>query len=70
MFKSGDIVRIKPEWCEFDSELTKVFIVVEWNEDRGRIRDFQSPMSIKPISLVRLEWLELVESAENIQEAI
>lgn len=70
MFGQGDIVRIKPEWCESENELTKVFVVVEWNGDRGRIEDFQSTMSIKPIYLQKAEWLELVERAENIKEAI
>lgn len=71
--KSGDLVRIKPE---FEGDDT-VYIVREWNEDRGYISPFMSRESfvwspekgyieriqegtIIPQELVRLDMIEKI----------
>ena len=55
-FKTGDFVRIRPEW---GGEREPVHVVVEWNGDRGVIAPAEwNHGTIRPIELVRAEMIE------------
>ncbi len=56
-YKKGDIVRMKPEFS--DSEDDGDFELIE-NPDGGRVkvRAVDSGLSIPPVEVVKLEWLE------------
>jgi hypothetical protein len=57
-FRKGDIVKIRPEFQDDgDHEFTWVVLA---DEEKGRvdISAIDSPLSIKPIHTLKVEWLE------------
>jgi hypothetical protein len=57
--KTGDIVRIKDEYCDIGENDTQ-YLIVEWNIDRGFIIDPECVLPINPTMLVTLDMIDLV----------
>lgn len=56
MIKAGQTVNIKPEFQDAGEEAI-TWIAIE-DEDGGRVKiEAQVSMNIKPIQVVRIEWL-------------
>ena len=56
MIKAGQTVTIKPEFQDAGDE-SIIWIAIE-NEDGGRVKiEAQVAMNIKPVQVVRVEWL-------------
>jgi hypothetical protein len=58
MFKRGDIVQVKPEFCDVGEDDFK-YRIIEWNDDRGLIVDLDSPFPIAPQQLIQQHMIEL-----------
>lgn len=61
--KVGDIIKIKPEWCDSPTDGDRRFVVVELNGDRLVGELLGSNMSIIPQERFRTEMVEVVECA-------
>ena len=62
MFKIGDTVKIKVEWCNSEAERTLDFEVIDVNEATGsfKIRAKDSKLALVPIEPVRLCMIERI----------
>lgn len=64
MFQAGDHVTIRPEWQDKPNDL--IYIIKEWNEDRGYITPINlTGMTIPPTSLVRTEMIQLTPTPQS-----
>lgn len=55
--KAGDIVKYKSPLPDEEGEL---IVITEWNGDRGFGRHLNTGLSIPPVTLVRLDEIEVV----------
>lgn len=62
MFKIGDKVHIRPEWCDRPGESERLHIVIDVNEITKRciIEAQDTGMSLAPTEVVGFEMIEAV----------
>ena len=62
MFKIGDKVRIRPEWCDRPGESERTHIVIDVNEITKRciIEAQDTGMSLAPTEVVHWDMIEAV----------
>lgn len=69
--KAGDLVRIRPEWCDSPEEHDMVFRISEIDDLRASISPVVWPYGIVPIERVEIAMIEPAECTndkENTQE--
>lgn len=68
-FKTGDIVHIRPAWCDAAEEMLLTYYVVEeLGDGKYLIQTIGGALQLKPTEVVTGEMIELVTTLEELEE--